>query len=292
MLLQLGLAMAVALKTLTASTPDDAMNLIEWIKYLFWVNLAATGAMLVGTLLAFPDFMVSKMSTWRVVVATLGFAITVAILAWSYHVISSFIDAALDSESTYADVKRTGERLRSIPLLTVGKDIAYSIGLIALVRSIRQTAIANEHWPLRDAAHTVSGLVALMLAGDVFYQMFYGIGSAPTMSFAILGLVYGIAVLVYWVYCHLRLAKFLKAAAYLVNEPHNLPTATIVSTPDTAPAQAPRPARSSAPSGHPPIIPTVSGPVIVVAAAEIRVAPTPRADTAPGEPSDGPKFLK
>ncbi|MBA2538078.1 MAG: hypothetical protein H0V17_00460 [Deltaproteobacteria bacterium] len=242
MLVQLLMSTALILKSLTASTADDAQDVLDWIKYVQWANLGAVGAMFVGALLAIPDFLAAKMSLVRVVIAILGFGLVLLAVWWSYRAIAQFIEVMVDPEGPLEGMTESAERLTSLPMVTVGKDIAYAVGLIALVRSIRQTAVANEHDALRDAASQISGLVGGMLVADVIYQLLYGIGSSSTVTFALIGLVFGIGVLVYWVYCHLRLAKFLNAASILVHEPHNLPVARLVTSSESS-------GRSNTPTG-------------------------------------------
>lgn len=302
MLLGLLLSIFVITKSLTASSESDAQDVIDFVKYAQWAYMAAMGAMLVGTLLAVPDFITSKMSLTRILIATLAFGVSLLALWLAYRAISNFIDALIDPDAGFGDLSDAAEGLEALPMLTVVKDLAYVIGLIALVRSIRQTAVANDHNDLRDAASTVSGLVAAMLGANILYQLLWGFGSGPA-TFAIIGLVLGLGVLGFWIYCHLRVAKFLKAASLLVHEPHNLPIARIVSGSSPVAAEAPKPVRTSGPiairqsgplqrpSGEVPAS-TASAPIIPVAA-ELHHKPAPRANTAPGVPeTDGPKFLK
>jgi hypothetical protein len=267
MLVMLGFSIALVIKSITASSETDAMDVFDYLKYTQWANLAAVGAMLVGTLLAVPDFLAAKMSLTRIVIAVLCFGVTLLVVWWSYRAIAGFVDAALDAdlEALEGSVKK----LESLPYLTVLKDIAYTLGLVMIVRSIRQTAVANDHYALRDAASTVSGLVGGMLAADVLYQLMYGLGRAG-VTFALLGFLLGVSVLAYWVYCHLRLAKFLKAASILVHEPHNLPVARVVSTASDAKPAArtsgaiakPSPMRASGPIPRPSGPKMSSGPVV------------------------------
>ena len=292
MLLQLGLAIVVAIKTLSVNTQSDATSLIEWIKYLQWANLGAIVAMLIGTLLTVPDFLAARMSIARVAIAGLGFAITAAAILWSYRALAAFLDAAVDPESSLDEMSHAATRLESLPLVTAAKDVAYSIGLIAIIRSIRQTAIANDHGALREAASSVSRLIAGMLAADVLFQLLRS-GTGLTITFALVGLLGGLGTLGYWVYCHLRIAKLLRAASYLVDQPHSLPSATIVSSAASAPATAPRAAVIRRPTAPVARAASKPSPPVIAVATELRVAPTPRADTAPGEPPpEGPAFLK
>lgn len=323
MLVMLALSIALAVKTVTASTERDAMDIIDYAKYTQWANLAAVGAMLAGMVLAVPDFRAARMSLVRIAISIACFGVTLLVLWQGYRLMSTVVDAALSGD--LEALAESAEDLESLPMLTVVKDIAYTLGLVMIVRTIRQTAVANDHDALRDAASTVSGLIAGMLVFDIIFQLLFGMGNAG-VTFALIGLLLGLGVFVYWVYCHLRLAKFLKAASILVHEPHNLPVARVVSSGEPV-ARAPiaRPSATSArrsgamarpvpvdavtePSGPvarpsipvavadapsaPRLAPTASQPIIPVAA-ELRQAPAPRATSHPGahEP-DGPKFLK
>jgi hypothetical protein len=290
-LLQLLLAIALVIKSITANTPEDAMDLVAYVKYVQWANLASVGVMLVGSLFAVPDFIAAKMSLGRLVIAAVGFGVAMAALFWSYRAITAFVTAMLDRD--FDEMEAAARGLESLPILTIVKDLAYTGGLIAIVRSVRQTAIANDHEGLRATADYVSRLTVGMLAADGAYQWMYGLGSGRGVTSALLGLALGVGVLGYWVYCHLKLLRFLRAASLLVDEPHNLPAAKVVSSASTAPAEAPPPPPKPAPEPRPSAPRMASAPVIAIPTTEPRSAPVPRAETAPGEPPpEGPKFLK
>jgi len=210
------------------------------------------------------------------------------------------------------DLEAAVDRLGTLRFVTIVRDLAYAVGVVALLRSIRQTAVANDHWQLRDAASTVTGLMVGLGVLDVLYQLVFGQGTGRSaFPFAIIGLIGGLSLVGFWIYCHLRLAKFLKAASILVHEPHNLPVATLVVR-EKPVDPVPAPTRQSGPiigamapvvAPSEPIRPSpvaadvatttsaASQPVIAVAA-ELRAAPTPRADPQPDARVDEPKLLR
>ncbi len=286
MLLQLALSVIVAVMSISGSTSD----LPTWMGYFLWANIAGTGAMLVGSALAIGDFRLARLPVRLVVIAALGFLVATAAAWWSNHLIDVFMDLARDPDTSLDDVQVAASDLSWLKVLAMIKDVAYTVGLVAMIRSVRQSAVANDQDALRDLASNLTGLVVIMLVGDLFYQLTYGLGSGPGV-FPILGLLAGLAIAGYWIYCHLRLNRFLESAAYFVNEPHHVPTARLVN-PGSVETDAPvrRPSARSIPrSSTAPSMP--SAPVIVVAP-ELRAAPAPRAETRPGDESvDSPRFL-
>ena len=286
-LLQSAITLMLTVKMITADGPDEVFAAIKYAQYAMYTNLAAVVAMLVGSLLAVPEFRRAHLPIYLVVFAALCFAVAAGAAWWTQHVVDHFIRVALDHESSYEDIVEASSALGALKLATTIKDLSYVVGLITVIRTIRQFAVANEQFELRDVSTTITQLLVVMLFGDIFYQLTYGLGSGGS-AFPILGLVVGLGIALYWIYCHLRLAKFLKAAAILVGEPHLLPVATAVKVP-TAEALAPKP-RPSAPR-IPREVSTPSAPIIVVAP-ELRAAAAPRAESsADSDPNDRPKFL-
>ncbi|MBL0217563.1 MAG: hypothetical protein IPQ07_27275 [Myxococcales bacterium] len=294
MLAQLVLGLVMSVKAFGATSTDGAEDAFKWIQYFLWANMGATGAMFVGSVLAIPDFRAARLPLGMVLFGAACFATATVALWWSHHVISNFMHVALDPDSTAADVEAAIENFGSLKIAVVVKDLSYTIGLITIVRTVRQAAVANEQLALRDAASHLTGLIVLMLISDVFYQLTYGLGSGASIV-PFLGFAVSLGVVVYWIYCHLRLQRFLENAAYFVNEPHHLPSARLVN-PGTVETDAPtpRPSQRSMPRPSAPSIPnaTPSAPVIVVAP-ELRAAPVPRAETSPeGEAAEPPRFLR
>lgn len=289
MLAQLALTAVMTIKAVGADTTKDALDTFTWIEYFLWANLGATFAMLIGNLLAIPDFRRARLPIHLVVIAIAGFAIATVALWWTHHVLSTFIEVALDPDASADDVVSAAERFSSLGLVAVVKDLAYVSGLIAVLRTVRQSAVANDQLALRDVASQLTGLLVVMLIADLFYQLTYGLGAGGV---GFLGLIGSVLVGGYWIYCHLRLTRFLENAAYFVNEPHHVPTATVVSIStvgETPRVSAPTPpAPRSVPA-------TPSAPVIVVAP-ELRAAPAPRApsaadDAAADAAAGPPRFL-
>ncbi len=285
---------------LIRASAGDEDHLIAVMKFTLYANLGAVGLMLLGALISVPDFLAAKLPLWRLVVSVIGFGIAIAALAWSTKVLFAFTSLASDPDATYAQVQAAVDDLLLLRFMTIVRDIGYGLGVVAMLRSIRQTAQANEHYALRDAADTVTNLTAGLAILDIGYQWMFGGSGNPMMTLVlmILGILGGLALVAFWVYCHLRLAKFLKAAAILVYEPHNLPVARVViMKPDAKPDEpAPRPvAPQSGPIAKPPVVTKAeeraSQPLMVVAA-ELRPAHVPRAGTAPGAPAAEPKLLR
>jgi len=265
------------------SSADGVFDALRYLQYAMYANLAALVAMLVGGVLAIPEFRRARLPIHLALLAAVCFAIAVGAMWWTQHVIDHFVDVAKNPESTYEDVIAASESMKSLSFAATIKDLTYVVGLITVIRTVKQFAVANDQYELRDVSGTITQLLVVMLVADVFYQMTYGLGSgASTVPFLGLGVALGVAI--YWIYCHLRLAKFLKAAAILVGEPHMLPTATAVKVP-TAEALAPKP-RPSAPKIPRPETP--SAPIIVVAPV-VRSTDAPRAESS--AEGDGPKFL-
>ncbi len=350
MLLNFGLSAYVMTKLIGGSTADDIHSMLTWTRYALWVNIAAFGLMLLGSAVALPDLLVSKIPPLRLVVSILGFAAATGALVWSNHALSALIDVLKDPDASLLELSEAIDRVDNTKLSLIIRDLAYPVGLVALLRSIRDTAVANDHYMLRDASSQVTSLVVGLAILDILYQLMASAG-VLSMSFllaVVVGIAGGLALICFWVYIHLRLAKFLKAAAILVNEPHNLPVARLVIrdaepfgraaigraaivevvepesdipvirasapnirqsgpmrarnasgppavSPTAAPTFAPAPSmpapRMPAPP-HPPAAPSgPAGPVLTVAA-ELRSAPVPRAETAPGAPVDEPKLLR
>lgn len=267
---------------------DDPMSLFTYAQYGVWTNLAAAIAMLAGAVLAYPDFRKARLPVHLVVIAIACFAVAAGALYWTHHVMADFIAVVKDPDASTEDMMKAVNGLGGLGFTTSLKDFAYVLGLIAMMRTVKQSAVANEQDALRDAAGTVTQLVVVMLISDVFYQFTYGLGSGASSTSPFLGLAVAIGVGLYWIYCHLRLAKFLKAAAILVGEPHVLPTATLIKVP-TLEELAPKP-RASTPK-LPREVTAPSTPIIVVAP-ELRATAAPRAESSAGsDPDDRPKFL-
>lgn len=303
MLLQLATIIVISLKAFVgASTGEGAMRAVEWFQYCMLASTAATFLMLVGMLRAIPEIARAQMSITSLVVASVGFAIATAALAWTYHVFANFVDVARDPGASADRIASAIDDMGSVKTVTILKDLAYAVGLIAVLRTLERSAAINDQLALRDEAASMSRALIVMLVADLFYQLTYGLGGGV----GLLGVTGSLLVAGYWIYCHVRLTRFLANAAYFVNEPHDLPLATVVRSPNpstprpptprpqpakrpaTAPVQrsapaSPPPARPPAPLAPPPPSAPISPP-----------APAPRpASSTDGEPApDGPRFLR
>jgi hypothetical protein len=174
-----------------------------------------------------------------------------------------------------------------------------------LVGTVQRSAIANDQLGLRDDAGSVGRMLLVMIVGDLFFQLTYGAGGGV----GILGVIGSLLVAGYWIYCHLRLSRFLYNAAYFMNEPHDLPIATArLRSSEDAPkppeAPAPRPSRPPVPRPSRPEVPRPSQPIVPTVnpiASPAPPVPVPPAAPAPARPAsesgeqpagDEPRFLR
>jgi hypothetical protein len=282
MLIQIALAIVMEIKAVSASTPDEAKSAIEFMQYFLAANIAATAAMLVGTLRAIPELARAGMDITALIVAAAGFAIATAALVWSYMVIGSLLDAL--NRGALDELLAATKNLASLKPVTSVKDVSYAVALISVVKTVEKSAAYNDQLALRDYAGSMVRALIVMLGGDLFYQLTYGLGG----SIGVLGFVGSLLVLGFWIYCHVRLQRFLFNAAYFMNEPHNLPGARVIEKPKpstrTAPANEPRPSA--------PVVAPLASPAPVIVVPQRPVAPTPRAASTGDAASDGPKFLR
>jgi hypothetical protein len=288
MLLQIVGTIVVTVMAATADGPDQARNALVYYKYLLLANVVAVGAMAFGVGRALPELKSARMDLRAMLISTAGFVVATVALAWTYYVMADFIDLLTDSLRRF-DVtgdasgilgesdrfESASKRFESINTVVIIKDLAYGCGLYFLTRTVQASAALNDQLALRDRAGSMHRAVLVMVIADLFYQLTYaqaGGGGKGALLIAI-----------YWIWCHVKLQRFLFDAAWFVNEPHNLPTATVVirDTPKAAEVEPSQPvARPSQPS-----------PIIVVPQP---TAPTPRTQsTADGQPEgDGPRFLR
>jgi hypothetical protein len=285
------LAIVMTVKALGASSAADVQDALEWTEYFFLANIGAMVAMLVGVVGAIPELSKARMNTRSLVIAAIGFAIAGATLAWTYHVLNRFVDAVMTG--SLDDMMDAAEDLKSMKYFVIVKDLAYAIGLISLIGMIERSAQHNDQLALRDDARSISRMLIVMLVADLFYQLTYGNGSVGAI-----GAVGSLLVGGYWIYCHIRLQRFLFNAAYFMNEPHDLPVATlVVREGDEKPVARPSVpvVRPSAPVVKPAAPPALvadrpSAPVVLPPRPEVK---TPRAYSE-GEAATGeqPKFLR
>lgn len=298
MIAQLALAVIVMVKALALSETAG-----EWIKYFYWANVGASVLVVAAGALAYLDCRATGQATTRLAVAVVVGLITLACWLWSYRLLGVVLDLGnvgagddYDYEALRTQIVRAEEATSTLTWVLLLKDLVYPIALIAIVGSIRDVAQAHEHWPLRDAANRISSLTVGMALLDIFNQALTHY--MPLGILALLGGVAAIAILLYWIYTHLRLAKFFKAAAVLMHNHDNLPVARVIvkDKPErAAPEPPPRPSAPAVPSVKTPVVPVDARPSqpIVVVAAELRPVHVPRAETSPGAPpSDEPKLLR
>lgn len=301
MLLQIVATIVVTVMAARADSPDEARKALVYFQYLMLANVVAVGAMAFGVGRALPELKSAQMDLRSMLLSTAGFAIATVALAWSYYVMADFvdlltesmqrIDAAGDVDGIMAEserFERASRRFDSMNTVVIIKDLAYGCGLYFLTRTVQVSAAANDQLALRDRAGSMHRAVLVMVIADLFYQLTYAQAGGGGKG--------ALLIAVYNVWCHVKLQRFLFDAAWFVNEPHNLPTATVVIRPDapkpTAEVSAPRVSQPAIPKPSQPLPrPSQPPPIIVV---QQPTAPTPRAEsTADGQPdSDGPRFLR
>jgi hypothetical protein len=298
MLLQLVLSIVMTVKALTIGSQEDAHDAIKWMQYLFLANIAAAVAMFIGTARAIPELRRAGVGAGKLIVSAIGFAVTAASLLWTYKLISNFMDVAL-APSSLEEVLEAGKDLESLKYFALTKDIGYWVGLISLIDMVKRSAIANDQLALRDVASSMWRALLVMFVGDLFFQFTYGLGEGGGAGFT--GVIASLLVLGYWIYCHVRLQRFLFNAAYFMNEPHNLPTAKVLSAPEHLGVK--KPVRSTKPAPRPsqPSVPRPSRPVVELPprpSQQVVVAPPPPPAPRPessgdAEPKAGePRFLR
>ena len=269
-LAQLAVMTAMTIKAVADGSFDD---LLTCLRYSLIANAIATAVMCFAALRSLPELSRARIDTSRLVIAGAGFAIATAGLSWCYHVIASFMDVVGDPNSTVDDVIASGRNLESMRYVVIVKDLAYATGLVALLGGLQRAAATNDQLSLRDAAGSMGRALIVMLAADVFYQLTYG---AAHGGVGMTGLIGSLLVGIYWLWCHVRLGRFLFNAAHLVNE-LEIPVATIVTRTSAAAVEAPPAPRPSRPS--------VQIPIKVVA------PPTPPPRAPSQDDGDGPRFL-
>lgn len=295
MLLQLGLTIVMTVRSLAISDADGAMSLIEWTGYLMLAHVVATGLMLIGIATSLGELRRFGMDITSLLVALVGFAVATAALAWTYHVFQNFVDIIMNvhDEASLAALGEATKDLENVKIYAVAKDLGYGLGLIMVIRLVQRSAAANDQLALRDDAGHMSRAIIVMLIGDVFYQLTYGLGG----SVGIVGLLGQLLVGAYWIWCHIKLVRFFENSAHFVNEPHDLPVATVLKVPevkDLKPKPAPRTSRPSMPrmpdaAAPPPIV--VVPPPIAAPVAPVR-ASSGSSDEDEAPAGDGPKFLR
>ncbi|HEX5060301.1 MAG TPA: hypothetical protein VFV99_13125 [Kofleriaceae bacterium] len=308
MLAQLVLGVVMTVKALGINTPDEARDALKWMEYFFLANVGATAAMFFGVARAIPELKRSGIELGKLIAAAIGFLIATLAMLWCYRVISRFVDIMLNPEAGIDSLSSVLSDLKTMKYVAIVKDFAYSFALFSLIGTIRQSAIANDQLALRDYAGSMSRALLVMLVADLFQQLTYGTAGG---GIGILGLVGQLLVAGYWIYCHVRLQRFLANSAYFMNEPHNLPVARIVSVPDESPRRAKtsasgpalrpsqpvmRPSQPSAQRSYPSapqreVQPTPAAPLAIVAPPP-RPEPPRAQSSSEGEAESQPRFLR
>ena len=292
MLLQLGLTIVMTGKSMMVSDRDGALSLLEWTGYLLIANMVATGLLCFGVAMSLGELRSVGMKVTGMLVSVGGLLLATLALWWTYHVFGQFVDILLDIDApgSLERLEAATENLESLKAVAIVKDVGYGLGLIMVIRMVQAQAQVNEQLALRDDAGHMSRAIIVMLIGDVFYQLTYGLGG----SVGLLGAVGSLLLGGYWIWCHVKLVRFFENAAHFMNEPHDLPIATVVKVPEVSelrPRPAARPSRPSLPR----IPDAAAPPPVVVVAPPLAHAPAPRAPSATegdAPAGDGPKFLR
>ena len=289
MLLQIALTILVTVKTLYVDSPDSAKEALRWMRYLLLVNGGAAAAMGFAAARSIPELKRMTIATGGLVRAAIGFAIATAMLLWTWYVLQHFVDVVFDPSSTLDDMMTAADSLSSMKTVAIVKDLAYAFGLIFLIRVVQRSAAHNDQLGLRDEAGSTSRALIVMLVADLFWQLTYGLGG----SAGVMGLVGSLLVSVYWIYCHVRLARFLYNAAWFMNEPHELPIAMVVKMdkPVAKPVARPSKPVMRAPTPAPVAAAPKAPPAPIVAPPPPPPRPETPTSTTDLDPS-GPKFLR
>jgi hypothetical protein len=285
MVAELVVAVVLAMKALTGGgvTLNESL---EWMRYLLVANIVACAAMFVGAAMAIPELARFKVSIGGLAISAIGFLVATLLYWWSFHLLTELVDIITDPTSTAKDLTQTVERFAGF------KDLGYGVGLVTLLRTVQRSAAASDQITLAHEAGHHSRALMVMVAADLFYQLAMANGAA-----SVIGLVASLLVLAYWIYCHVRLPRFLGAAAYFMNEPHDLPVARATKIGD-ARAVKPAPAPVVAAAAAAPVRPSrpaIAPPPIVLAAPAPAPAPATPRSSEPGDstlPADGPRFLR
>lgn len=301
MLLQLGLTIVMTVRSMSASDADSVMSVVKWTNYLMLASTVSAGMLLAAVAMSIGELKRVGLDVTGMMIALVGFAVATAAYAWTYHVFGKFVDIVLhiDDDAALGKLAEATKDLEALKFVAIVKDIGYGLGLIFMLRTVQRSAAANDQLALRDEAGHMSRAIIVMLAGDLFYQLTYGLGGGVGLLGAVGSLLLG----GYWIWCHLKLVRFFENAAHFVNEPHDLPTATLVKVPeleDLRPAPPPRASRPSLPkvpgaAAPPPILvvpPTVVVPPAPIATPRPTEGPTEGTDEGTAPVGDGPRFLR
>ncbi|MDX2090684.1 MAG: hypothetical protein SFX73_22690 [Kofleriaceae bacterium] len=302
MLLHSVATIVVTVMAVTADSPDESRKYLDYVKYLMLANVVAFGAMTFGVGRALPELKRARMDLRTMLISMCGFVVATLAMLWAYYVLSEMLDAlaahfqrlenAADLDGMLAERDRfetATERFASMGEVAVVKDLAYGAGLYFLTRTVQMSAAVNDQLALRDRAASMGRALMVMVVGDLFYQLTYGLGSGGNGFTA---LIASLLVAGYAVWCLIKLQRFLFDAAWFVNEPHNLPTATVVVREAAAP-RASQPSLPKIPQPQAQSVPRPSQPSPIIVVPQ-PTAPTPRAEsTVDGESdSGGPRFLR
>jgi hypothetical protein len=284
-LLQIVLTIVVMVKMSMASTPHDAQTSLDWFKYLLGFNGVISLAMFIGAAGAIPELRRFHLRARSLIVAAICFAIATAVLVWAYHLLSAVLDPTVSLEDKLDRL----ESFKNFDTLAILRAVAYALGLIMLLGCVEAASQDIDKIALRDEAGSMRRALIVLLVGEIFYQYTYGLGGG---GIGITGLVASLLMSGYWIYCHVRLARFLYNAAGLINEASEIPIAIInteKSEPVARPSQPkPAAARPSAPklaSAPKPIVPAQVAPIVPTPVVPMRSAvPTPAVPTPIAKP--------
>jgi hypothetical protein len=288
-LLQIVLTIVVMVKMAMVSTPNDVRTALDWLKYLVAANGLISLAMFIGAAGAIPELTRLHLRARSLIVSAVCFAIATGVLVWAYHTLTAFIDAVFDPSVPMEDKLARAEDFKNYSTLAILRSVTYALGLIALLGCVEISSQQIDKIALRDEAGSMRRALIVLLLGEIFYQYTYGLAGG---GIGITGLVAALLMSGYWIYCHVRLARFLYNAAGLINEASEIPIAIVnteKSEPVARPSQPkPAAARPSAPklaSAPKPIVPAQVAPIVPTPVVPMRSAvPTPAVPTPIAKP--------
>ena len=268
MLVSYALELVLAVLWLQARTEADVLSALAWTGRLHLLSLVVVALLAAGVIGNLAELRRRRCSQTAAVVALVALLVSLTIRGWLYGLLRD-VTTALEAGTMPARI----DELALIPRRVFYGTASYAVGLIAIVRLLRQYALAVDNLGQREQARTLAGMLALLLLADTFYRFTYGLGSGDVGAFGVLGLCAALGVALFWVWCHRQLGRLIEHAMYTLHHSPEFPAAEVVAAP--APRRAP-----TAPSA--PVAPPA--PIVVPAAApEV---------TAPASLSRGPRFLQ
>jgi hypothetical protein len=265
-LLQIVLTIVVMVKMRMASTPSDAQTSLDWFKYLLGANGVISLAMFIGAASAIPELRRLRLRAGSLIVSAVCFAIATGVLVWAYHLLAALLDPSVSLEEKMDRM----ESFKHFDTFAILRSVTYALGLIMLLGCVERASQDIDKIALRDEAGTMRRALIVLLVGEIFYQYTYGLAGG---GIGITGLVAALLMSGYWIYCHVRLARFLYNAAGLINEGSAMPMA-IVKVEKSEPVARPSEPKPAAARPSAPKVASAPKPIVPVAPI-VPIVPTP-----------------